>query len=157
VVVAGGGDAAFENALLLAEVGCHVTLAVRSREPQARREFRRRVAESSSIEVLLETRVEAVLGQERVEGVRLAGASGPRDRPAEALFVKIGVVPNTEWCRGALPLDPDGYPIAGADARVAGTRAGGVGDLLRPAFPSLAHAVGSGARAAAGILRELEG
>jgi pyruvate/2-oxoglutarate dehydrogenase complex dihydrolipoamide dehydrogenase (E3) component len=43
MLVVGGGDAAFENALILADVGCRVTIAVRD-AGNARREFRERVA-----------------------------------------------------------------------------------------------------------------
>ncbi|HKQ57453.1 MAG TPA: NAD(P)/FAD-dependent oxidoreductase, partial [Candidatus Eisenbacteria bacterium] len=108
VVVAGGGDGAYENALLLAEVGCPVTLVVRG-APRARAEFRERVAATLRIDVQEHTRVSAVLGEDRVSAVRLAGPRGEFEVPAAGLVVKAGVIPNTEWCASQVERDAEGY------------------------------------------------
>jgi thioredoxin reductase (NADPH) len=157
VVVAGGGDAAYENALLLAEAGCRVTVAVRGAQPRARQSFRDRVESHPAIRVLLATRVDAILGDDRVRAVRLAGPGGASEHEAAAVFVKAGVMPNTEWCGDVLAKDAEGYLVVGESLRTSHARIWAAGDVTRPALPSLAHAVGDGARAAAEILRSLEG
>lgn len=156
VVVAGGGDGAFENALLLAEVDCHVTLAVRG-TPRARREFRQRVAAEPRIEVLEGTRVTAVLGEERVRAVRLAGPRGEFELPAAGLVVKVGVIPNTEWCAEAIEVDAEGYLPVDDRFGTSQPRVWAAGDVTRPPLAGIAVALGQGALAAAAIRSVLRG
>src|SRR4029077_510399 len=108
VAVVGGGDAACENALLLAAAGCDVTLVARGRLA-ARREFRERVLAERRIHVLESARVLEVVGTERVTGLRLGTAEGERAIACGGVVIKVGGVPGTEWCRAALPHDADGY------------------------------------------------
>jgi thioredoxin reductase (NADPH) len=160
VVVAGGGDAAYENALLLADVGCAVTLAVRG-APRARREFRERVAASPRIEVLEGTRVIGVLGavagEERVRAVRLEGPRGTFEQPAAGLVVKIGVVPNTEWCAASLELDPESYLSVDEHFGTSRPRVWAAGDVARPPLAGIAVAFGQGALAVHAIRLVLRG
>lgn len=156
VVVAGGGDGAYENAWLLAEVGCTVTLAVRG-APRARREFRERVAASPRIEVLEGTRVTAVAGGDRVRAVRLAGARGEFELPAAGLVVKVGAIPNTEWCAAALEADADGYLPVDDQFGTARPRVWAAGDVARPPLAGVAVALGHGALAVAAIRAALRG
>lgn len=156
VVVVGGGDAAFENALLLASAGSPVDLLVRG-AVRARAEFRERVADEPRIRLRRDTRVTAVLGGSEVTGVRAERAGHETEIPTRGVVVKIGVVPNSEWCRGALATDADGYVLV--DAGLATSTAGvwAAGDIVRPVPPSIPVAIGQGAQAAAAIRRVLRG
>jgi len=150
VAVVGGGDAAFENALLLAASGSRVTLIVRG-EPRARREFRERVAADRRIEVLHGARVAAILGQDVVSGVRIESDGGAFERAVEGVVVKIGVIPNTGWCAAALALDPEGFVVVDEALRTSRPRVWAAGDVTRPAPPGVAPAFGHGARAIGAI------
>src|SRR4030095_7085095 len=79
VCVIGGGDAAAENALLLAEVCPTVTLVSRSRKLRARREFSEQLQTHHCITVFPESNVRRILGNEHVEAVEIerAGAIKP--------------------------------------------------------------------------------
>lgn len=155
VVVVGSGDAAFENALLLAEVGCRVGLIVRG-SPRARPEFRRRVAAEARIEVLEHTRVLEILGDSRVRAVKLEGPRGPSERQVAGVVIKIGAVPNTEWCADAVACDAAGYVIADARGRTSLDRVWAAGDVTRPALPSLSVACGTAALAVANVRATLD-
>ena len=153
VVVVGGGDAAFENALLVANDGGEVTVVVRG-EPRAREEFRARAA-SAGVRVLLRHRVCAVHGDDALSEVELEGESGRERVRVDALVVKIGVEPNTGWCASAGILDPAGYVITGRDQSTAAAGVWAAGDVTRPALASLAVALGQGAQAMAAIRQAL--
>jgi thioredoxin reductase (NADPH) len=155
VAVVGGGDAAFENALLLAEVGCRVLLLVRGR-PRARAEFRERVRAAPGIEVLEDTRVAAILGESHVRAVRLEGSRGALERAVAGVVIKIGSLPNTEWCRAAVVCDGDGYVLADPRGRTSLGRVWAAGDVTRPALPSLSVAYGTAALAVADVRAALE-
>ena len=156
VVIAGGGDAAFENALLLAALGGRVTILARG-AVRARREFRDRVVAEPRIEVREHTAVVQVLGGDRVRAVRIRDAGGERELPCDALVVKIGVRPNSEWCASAVECDPEG--LIRVDRTLATSRPGvwAAGDVIRPPLSGVAVVAGQGALAVAAIRRALRG
>jgi thioredoxin reductase (NADPH) len=141
VLVIGGGDAAFENALLLADAGSRVTLAVRG-EPGARRSFRERVARSDAIQVLTHTRVTALIGDQRLRGARLESAGGTHERECSAAVIKIGWAPDTAWCSPPLATDGDGFIRVAPGGRTSVAGFWAAGDITRPALFAipLAHA-----------------
>lgn len=156
VAVIGGGDSAFENALLLAAVGCRVTVVARG-ATRARAEYHRRVVADPRIEVMRDTRVVAVLGEERVGAVRLAGPRGEFELPVSGVVVKVGVVPSTEWCADAIELDPDGFIPVDEGFGTSQPRVWAVGDVTRPPVLGIAVALGHGALALTAIRSALRG
>lgn len=155
VVVVGGGDAAFENALILARAGCTVTLAVRD-APAARPPFRSRVQAEPAIETLVGVRLAEVRGQARVEGVVLQDETGGRIvRPCGGVVVKVGNLPNSEWCRGALQTDREGYLVVDAEGRCSRPGIWAAGDVTRPGLPAIPVAEAQAASAVRAILRHL--
>jgi thioredoxin reductase (NADPH) len=74
-------------------------------------------------------------------------------RSIGALFVMIGAEPNTDWLRGCLPLDRQGFVLTGQDgdgralpSQFATTRPGiyAVGDVRSGSIKRVASAVGEG-------------
>jgi thioredoxin reductase (NADPH) len=153
VTVIGGGDAAFENTLLLAGAGCRVTLAVRG-PVHARARFVDRVADTPSVEVLHGANAEEILGNDAVRAVRFTSARGTIERATSAVVVKIGQEPRTKWCREALACDADGYIRVDPAFRTSLAGAWAIGDVVRPLVPGIAVALGHGAAAAAAIRNE---
>ncbi len=156
VAVVGGGDAACENALLLAAAGSEVDLFVRG-EPRARSEFRERVAAHPRIRVHRGARVTAILGDDAVAAVRVELGGVEREVPTRGVVIKIGVLPNSEWCREAVATDPEGYVRADASLATSAPGVWAAGDVIRPVPPSIPVAMGQGAQAATAIRRALRG
>jgi len=154
VAVVGGGDAAAENALMLAQAGCEVTLIARG-ALRARPAFRERVAAEPRVRVLVHTRVVRVLGESQVTGLELQSPTGSSRLACDGVVIKVGVVPNTEWCREVLPHDEDGYLRVDAEYATGVPGVWAAGDVIRPAVLSAAVAVGQGVLAASAIRRAL--
>ena len=154
VAVVGGGDAAAENALLLAAAGCDVTLIARA-TLRTRPAFRERVAAEPRVRVLVHTRVVRVLGETHVTGLELESPTGASRLACEGIVIKVGVVPNTEWCRGTLAHDDEGYLRVDGSLATPVPGVWAAGDVVRPAVLSAAVAVGQGVLAAAAIRQAL--
>ena len=109
VVVIGGGDAALQEAALLAPICRSVTLIVRDRL-RAREKFVARVKGFRNVRFLWDCVVDAVLGDATVAGVRLRNQEdGTVSKfPCTGVFPFIGAIPNTEFLPGALKRDADG-------------------------------------------------
>ena len=155
VAVVGGGDAAFENALLLADVGCRVTLVVRG-AARAREEFHARVAGNGRIELLERTRVVAIEGDRQVRDLSVENERGRILLPVAGVVIKAGVQPNTEWCAGAVERDPEGYVLVDESFATSHPGVWAAGDVTRPPLLGIAIATGQGALAAGAIRAALQ-
>jgi len=157
VCVIGGGDAAAENALLLAEVCPTVTLVHRNKKLRARREFAERLHTNHCITVFPESVVHRIIGNDRVEAVEIerAGAIKPFQMAVQGVLIRIGFEPNSELFRDQIDLDERGYLIVNAAQETNVTNVFAVGDVSNPMAPTISSAVGAGATAAKGIAARL--
>lgn len=159
VCVIGGGDAAAENALLLAEVCPTVTLVHRGKALGARREFLDRLQGNHCVTVFKEANVQRILGGDQVEAVEIlrAGAIKPFQMAVGGVLIRIGVEPNTVLFNGQLQLDAQGYIIAGGDRETNIDNVFAIGDVASPLAPTISGATGAGATAAKVIAVRLTG
>ncbi|HSI87435.1 MAG TPA: NAD(P)/FAD-dependent oxidoreductase [Pyrinomonadaceae bacterium] len=150
VVIIGGGDAAFENVLILREYASHITLIHRGESFRARREFVDPVLDDRSTEVLTNHTVTSIVGRHTVEGVTVKGLESENERVIEAdlVLIRIGVRPNSELVAGQVEMDPEGYIVVDAEGRTNCPGIWGIGDVANPVSPTIATAVGTGAAAA---------
>ncbi len=156
VLVVGGGDSALETAVELSQVA-NVTLVHRRSEFRAIARNVERLR-NSEVEVLLNTELEEIGGEERVEWVRLRRDDESFTRSVDAVVLAIGHVPNTEiFAKLGLECDTDGRIKTDAAQRTsvkgiyaAGDIVSGVGHL-----ELLVVAVAQGAVAAHNIYMEL--
>jgi thioredoxin reductase (NADPH) len=113
IAVVGGGDTAFEEATFLTRFASKVHLLHRRDAFRASKIMVDRVLANPKIEVHLNTAVDEVLGDAKVEGLLLRDTeSGARTEvPMEGLFIAIGYRPNTDVFRDWLEVDPMGYLV----------------------------------------------
>lgn len=154
VAVVGGGDAALENALILARAGCRVELLHRGAAFRGRPDFVAAVGASDRIAVHLGARVGSVLGEERVTGLLLA--EGPA-LAVDAVVVKIGVTADLGPFHGQVALDAAGYVAVDVDQATSAAWAYAAGDVCNPRHSSLAAAAGQGMVAVKALATRLAG
>jgi thioredoxin reductase (NADPH) len=156
VCVIGGGDAAAENALILAEFAAKVYLVHRRIEFRARAEFLDKIRENPKIETLTGTRVTKIIGGEVVEKIELQNQTGNVFQIAvEAIITRIGVKPNTELFRGQIELDNGNYIKVNSRCETSLENIFAAGDVANSVAPTVSSAVGMGATAAKAIFEEI--
>lgn len=158
VCVIGGGDAAAENALLLAEVCPTVTLVHRGRKMRARREFTEQLHTNHCITVFPDSVVRRIIGKDHVEAVEIerGGAIKPFQMAVQGVLIRIGWEPNTDFLRGQLQLDDSGYVVVRYQQETSVANVFAIGDVASPLAPTIAGAVGNGATAAKVISTRLQ-
>ncbi len=148
VCVVGGGDAAVENALLLAEVCPRVRLISRGTRLRARPEFVERLTREPRITHLPETQITRIYGGASVEGVELRRAGAIEHLATDAVLVRIGYEPNTELLRGQVETDDAGYIRVTHEHETSAPNVFAIGDISNPHAPTISGAIGAGATVA---------
>jgi len=157
VCVVGGGDAAVENALLLAEVCPTVTLVHRGKKLRARTEFRERLQATHCITVFTESVLTRIIGDESVQAVEIQRKVGlkPFQLAVRGVLIRIGVEPNTQLFRAQLETDEKGYIKVNSTQETDVPMVFAVGDVSNPLAPTISSAAGAGATAAKVIAARL--
>ncbi len=158
VCVIGGGDAAAENALLLAKACPTVTVVHRGKKLRARREFTEQMHTNHCITVFPESVVHRIIGREWVEAVEIerAGAIKPFQMAVQGVIVRIGFGPNSDLFQSQLETDNQGYISVDGAQETSLENVFAVGDVANPLAPTVAGAVGAGATAAKVIASRLQ-
>ena len=157
VCVIGGGDAAAENAILLANVCPTVTLVHRRRTLKARPTFVQQLQSQHCMTVFPESIVTRILGNDKVEAVEILrkDALKPFQMAVQGVMIRIGVEPNTDLFRGQLELNDEGYAIVTSNHETNVANVFAIGDVSNPLAPTISSASGAGATAAKVIATRL--
>jgi len=157
VCVIGGGDAAFENALILAATAATVTLIHRQTNFRARAEFVEQVRKSLKIKIKADSIVQKIIGNEKIEAVELENLKTGEiyKKNVEAILVRIGVEPNTDFLSGQLKLNKQGYIETNQNCETNVKGISAIGDVANPTAPTVSSAVGMGATAAKAVFARL--
>ena len=150
VIVVGGGDAAVDEALFTTRYASKVYLVHRREELRASRILQDRLFANEKVEVIWNSVVESVNGENVVTSatIRNVQTGETRDLPVEAVFIFIGQTPNTSVLRGLVPLDPGGHAIVDLWMQTPIPGLYVAGDIRSEAARQLVTAAGDGATAA---------
>jgi thioredoxin reductase (NADPH) len=154
VIVVGGGNTAVEEALFLTNFAAKVTVVHRRDRFRAERILQDRLFKNPKIDVIWDTVVLSVLGEEnppKVTGVALQNVKtgATFERRADGVFVAIGHTPATELVAGQLRMKPSGYVLT--DPHSTATSVPGVfaaGDVTDEVYRQAVTAAGLGCMAA---------
>ena len=157
VAVVGGGDVAVEDAIFLARACEKVYLIHRRDELRAASILQTALMELPNVEVLWDTVVEKIVGEEQVEQLQIRNVRTQEctSLPVAGVFVAVGIHPNSDSFREMIPCDEGGYIIAGEDcaSQIPGIFA--AGDVRTKNLRQIITAVSDGACAVAGVQRYL--
>ena len=158
IAVVGGGDTALEEAIFLTRFATKVHLLHRRDALRGSRIMQDRALANPKISLRMNTAVEEVLGDAKVEGLRLRDTTSGEtaELPVDGLFIAIGYRPNTEVFRDWLEVDPMGYLVVRDET---GSQIEGIfiaGDVHDHRYRQAITAAGDGCRAAIDAERWLE-
>jgi thioredoxin reductase (NADPH) len=114
VLVIGGGDTAIEEALTLAHHASKVTIVHRREALRACKIMQQRAEENPKIHFLWNTVITGYEGNDVLQSVRFQNVATGKEwmAPASGVFMAIGHHPNTEFLKGIIDLDEQGYIVA---------------------------------------------
>jgi thioredoxin reductase (NADPH) len=119
VIVVGGANSAGQAAVFLAESVRRVHMLIRGKalSDTMSRYLIQRIVENPAIELHLQTEIVGLEGDSHLEKVswvnRTTGEKSIHD--IRHVFVMAGASPRTEWLRGCLALDEQGFILTGRD------------------------------------------
>ena len=121
VVVVGGGNTAVEEALFLTNFASKVTLVHRRDTLRAEKILQNRLINHEKIEVLWDTTLEEILGDDNpigVTGVKLRNLNTGEifDRETHGVFIAIGHKPSTDVFKGHVKMNDGGYIFTESDS-----------------------------------------
>jgi thioredoxin reductase (NADPH) len=151
VVVVGGGDTAVQEALFLTRFARKVTIVHRRDRLRATPILQERVFAHERIGFAWDSVVEEIQGGGFVEGVKIRNLKNPeRSRviPADGAFIFVGLTPNTEFVRGLVNCDENGYILADSAMRTSARGIFACGDCIAKLLRQVVTACGDAATAA---------
>jgi thioredoxin reductase (NADPH) len=151
IAVIGGGDSAVEEATFLTKFASKVVLIHRRDTLRASKIMADRALNNPKIEMLWNTEVIDILGENKVEALALkntvTGELSQRD--FTGLFVAIGHIPRSELLIGQVDCDNEGYvKVEGRSTRTNIPGVFACGDLVDHTYRQAITAAGSGCQAA---------
>ena len=159
VAVIGGGNSAGEESLFLTRFADKVTMLVRGAEMTASQIVIDKVTANSKIEVRYNTEVTELQGESKLSGVVLRNRSSGTVEPIHpaAVFVFIGLSPNSGWLPPDIQRDPVGFIQTKLNLETSLPGIFAAGDVRAGSTKQAASAVGEGATAALMIREYLKG
>jgi len=154
VVVIGGGDTAMEDALVLARTSMSVTLIHRRDSFRASKVLGEAVIANPKINIMWNSTVAEFKGAEggMLSTVVVQSTTDPSnvtEIAAEAAFVAIGHIPNTEFVKGQIEMNEAGYLVTRAGSTACSVDGVfGAGDVADWVYRQAVTSAGSGSQAA---------
>lgn len=156
VTVVGGGDSAFDEALVLAGYASEVTLIHRGPSPSARPVVVAQFAALPHVSMIADAEVAAIEGDKVVTGVSIRRGAKIEHISCRAVFAYVGLEPRTSFLGDIVALDADKRIVT--DLSMHASRPGlfAAGDIRSGSAGMLASAAGDAATAAISAVRYLQ-
>ena len=160
LVVVGGGNSAYQEAIFLTRYATHIDLLVRSevRASDVLQHDMQKFVDEGKVTIHLNTTTDEItITDGRVSGVKITKDGQSSEIPTDGVFVFVGLKPNTEFLRGsAIELDEIGLIKTDLHLQTSMPGVYASGDVRSGATMQIASAVGEGAAAALSIREYLD-
>ena len=147
VVVVGGGNSAAADALLLSRVAKKVIVVHRRDALRATKIYHEPLMKAENVEFRWNSVVEELLGENKLDGLRIKDVNSGEisELECDGVFISVGRKPAAKLVEGQLELDPGGYIQAGetTETNIPGVYA--VGDVRTKQLRQVVTAVADGA------------
>ena len=148
--VIGGGNSGVEAAIDLAGVVAHVTLLEFDKDLRADAVLQKKLYSLPNVTVIKSAQTTEVKG----DGSKVTGLTY-KDRNTgeshlielEGIFVQIGLLPNTDWLKGAVDLSPRGEVLVDAKGETSVPGIFAAGDCTTTPYKQIIISMGEGAKA----------
>lgn len=150
VGVIGGGDSALTEAIYLSKIAQKVYLIHRRDRFRAARTTQDKALATKNIEVILNVLVKRIQGEKKLHGIIIADKNTNQETELklDGLFIYVGNIPNTDFVKGLITLDEEGYIITDENLMTNIPKIFAAGDVRKKPLRQIASAVGDGALAA---------
>ena len=152
VAVIGGGNSGVEAAIDLAGIVAHVTLIEFDAQLRADAVLQAKLRSLPNVRIVVSAQTTEVHGRRRKGGrprpTRTVTTGAMHRLDLDGVFVQIGLVPNTEWLKGALALEPARRDRDRRARRDFGFGVFAAGDATTTPYKQIVIAMGDGAKAA---------
>ncbi|HPG81607.1 MAG TPA: FAD-dependent oxidoreductase, partial [Piscinibacter sp.] len=151
VAVIGGGNSGVEAAIDLAGVVAHVTLIEFAEQLKADAVLVNKLRSLPNVEIHTHAQTTEITGDgQKVTGLRYKDRATGAEHGIDlaGVFVQIGLVPNTEWLKGAVELSKYGEIIVDAKGATSVPGVFAAGDATTTPYKQIIIAAGEGAKAA---------
>jgi thioredoxin reductase (NADPH) len=147
IVVVGGGNSAVQESLHLAKFARSITILQLLDQLTATKLLQEKLEAEPKISVRYKSELREIYGAKRVEGVKYQDhtAGATVDLPCGGVFVFIGLTPNTDFLKGTIDLDEQGFvvtPPGSLETSMSGVFA--AGDVRAGSTKQIASAAGEG-------------
>jgi thioredoxin reductase (NADPH) len=150
VVLAGGGDSALTEALYLTRFVKELTIVHRRDAFRGTKIHQERVFASHKIKLLWNSVIQEVKGDSVVRSVLVKNVKTGEltELPIEGVFVFVGLIPRTQFLKGLVRMDEEGYILTDENCETSVKGIFAAGDCRKKLLRQIATAVGDGATAA---------
>lgn len=150
VVVVGGGDRAIEEAIFLGGYASKVSVIHRREELRASKILEEKARKNPKINFVLDSVVEEILGQDKVEAIKIKNVktNSPSQLLCQGVFIFVGINPNTTFLKNLLEMDEQGFIITDEGMATSCEGLFACGDCRKKSLYQVITACGEGAMAA---------
>lgn len=150
VVVVGGGNSAASDAIYLSRLAKKVYVVHRRDKLRATKLYHEPLMKAENVEFVWNSTVSEFITDGRITGIKVADVNtwAVREIGCDGVFISIGRKPATDFLKGSITLDENGYVIADESTRTSVSGVFAVGDVRTKALRQVVTAAADGAVAA---------